>query len=206
MLHIASLEKLIHELSQLPGVGPKTAQRLTHFILKKPQLSKNLREALILVEEKIQLCTACFSYTDDDLGVCHFCTNTKRNDQLICVVEEPENISQIEASGAFDGRFHVLHGAISPLDGLAPEDLKIKELIERIDQLLAKQPQSKVEVILVLDSDLEGDTTMLYLAKVLAQRSQVQVSRLAQGVPIGSHLDYVDHRTLSRALENRVTL
>lgn len=206
MLHIPSLEKLIHELSQLPGVGPKTAQRLTHFILKKPQLSKNLREALLLVEDNIRFCSMCFSYTDDSSGFCHYCTNNKRNDQMICVVEEPENISQIEASGAFDGRFHVLHGSISPLEGLAPEDLKIQELIERIDQLLEKQPQSKVEVILALDSDLEGDTTMLYLAKVLGQKQNVQISRLAQGVPIGSHLDYVDHRTLSRALENRVTL
>ena len=125
---------------------------------------------------------------------------------MICVVEEPENISQIEASGAFDGRFHVLHGAISPLEGLSPDDLKIKELVERIDQLLNQQSQSKVEVILALDSDLEGDTTMLYLAKILSTKTGVKVSRLAQGVPIGSHLDYVDHRTLSRALENRVIL
>jgi recombination protein RecR len=206
MLHIASLEKLIHELAQLPGVGPKTAQRLTHFILKKPQYSKNLREALNLVEQSIRFCSQCFSYTDEEHGLCHYCLNSKRNDHLICVVEEPENISQIEASGAFDGRFHVLHGAISPLEGLSPEDLKIKELVERIDQLLTQQPQSKIEVILALDSDLEGDSTMLYLAKVLGQKNNVQVSRLAQGVPIGSHLDYVDHRTLSRALENRVTL
>ncbi len=206
MLHIASLEKLIHELSQLPGVGPKTAQRLTHFILKKPQFSKNLREALSIVEESLRFCSMCFSYTDDASGVCHYCSNSKRNDALICVVEEPENISQIEASGAFDGRFHVLHGVISPLEGLSPDDLKIKELVERIDQLHSEQPQSKVEVILALDSDLEGDTTMLYLAKILGQKTNIQVSRLAQGVPIGSHLDYVDHRTLSRALENRVTL
>lgn len=206
MLHIASLEKLIHELSQLPGVGPKTAQRLTNFILKKPNFSKNLRLALATVEDSIRFCSQCFSYTDTPEGLCHYCSNSKRNDQMICVVEEPENISQIEASGAFDGRFHVLHGAISPLEGLSPDDLKIKELIERIDQLLIQQPQSKVEVILALDSDLEGDTTMLYLAKVLGNKARVQVSRLAQGVPIGSHLDYVDHRTLSRALENRVIL
>ncbi len=206
MLHIASLEKLVHELSQLPGIGPKTAQRLTNFILKKPQFSKNLRAALASVEESIRFCARCFSYTDTPSGLCHYCSNSKRNDQMICVVEEPENISQIEASGAFDGRFHVLHGAISPLEGLSPDDLKIKELVERIDQLLNQQSQSKVEVILALDSDLEGDTTMLYLAKILSTKTGVKVSRLAQGVPIGSHLDYVDHRTLSRALENRVIL
>ncbi len=206
MLHIASLEKLVHELSQLPGIGPKTAQRLTNFILKKQQFSKNLRAALASVEDSIRFCKQCFSYTDTPSGLCHYCSNSKRNDQMICVVEEPENISQIEASGAFDGRFHVLHGAISPLEGLSPDDLKIKELVERIDQLLNQQSQSKVEVILALDSDLEGDTTMLYLAKILSTKTGVKVSRLAQGVPIGSHLDYVDHRTLSRALENRVIL
>jgi len=206
MLNIPALEKLMHELAQLPGVGPKTAQRLVHHILKRRDYSQNLRNALVDVEQSICLCTSCFSYTDRADKICTYCSNAKRRDDLICVVEEPENISQIDASGAFDGRFHVLHGVISPLEGRSPEDLKIKELIERIDRQLSLQPQSNVEVILALDSDLEGDTTMLYLAKVLAQKENVRVSRLAQGVPIGSHLDFVDHRTLSRALENRVTL
>lgn len=206
MLNIPTLEKLLHELSQLPGVGPKTAQRLVHHILKKPNYSQNLRQALADVEDTIELCRTCFSYTDQPAQICNFCVNPKRRDDVICVVEEPENISIIDASGAFDGRFHVLHGVISPLEGRSPDDLKIKELIERIDRQLSSQPQSKVEVILALDSDLEGDTTMLYLAKVLASKERVSVSRLAQGVPIGSHLDFVDHRTLSRALENRVTL
>lgn len=206
MLNISALEQLKHELSQLPGVGPKTAQRLIHHILRRPEYSQNLRQALQTVEDEVKLCKSCFSYTDTPEQTCFYCTSSKRRDDLICVVESPENISLIDASGAFDGRFHVLHGAISPLEGISPEQLKIKELLERIDQYLLEQPQSTLEVILALDADLEGDTTMLYLAKVLADRPNVNISRLAQGVPIGSHLDFVDHRTLSRALENRVRL
>jgi recombination protein RecR len=206
VLGIPSLEKLLHELSQLPGVGPKTAQRLVHYILKKQTYSQNLREALAEVEECIGFCKSCFCYTDQKGEVCQFCSSPKRRDDLICVVEEAVNITQIDSSGSYDGRFHVLHGVISPLDGRSPDDLKIKELLERIDRQLSLQPQSTVEVILALDSDLEGDTTMLYLAKVLELKDRVRVSRLAQGVPIGSHLDFVDQRTLSRALENRVTL
>lgn len=206
MLNIPALEKLLHELGQLPGVGPKTAQRLTHHILKKPEYSQNLRRALADVESQIHLCKSCFSYTDQAEQLCHYCTHAKRRDDLICVVEEPENISQIDASGIFDGRFHVLHGSISPLEGRGPGDLKIKELVERVDNLLINDPQISLEIILALDSDLEGDTTMLYLAKMMADRPNVRVSRLAQGVPIGSHLDFVDNRTLSRALENRVEI
>ncbi|MCB9073822.1 MAG: recombination protein RecR [Bdellovibrionaceae bacterium] len=206
MFNIPALDKLIHELSLLPGIGPKTAQRLVHHILRERQYSENLREALSAVEDSIKLCSSCFSYTDDSRGICHYCTTPKRRDDVICVVETPESVMQIEASGSYNGRFHVLHGAISPLHGLTPDKLKIKELSLRIDLLLEKAPQSKVEVILALDADLEGDTTMLYLAKLFAETPQVTVSRLAQGVPIGSHLDFVDHRTLGRALENRVRL
>lgn len=206
MLNISSLETLQQEISRLPGIGPKTAQRLIHYILRRPEYSKDLRKALEFVEESVTLCTQCFSYTDEASGICHFCTNPRRKDDAICVVESPENISLIDASGAFDGRYHVLHGVISPLDGITPEQLKIQPLIERIDQLLLEAPESKIEIILALDADLEGDTTMLYLAKLFSDRDQVHVSRLAQGVPIGSHLDFVDHRTLSRALENRVKL
>ncbi|MCC6137680.1 MAG: recombination protein RecR [Bdellovibrionaceae bacterium] len=206
MFNIPSLDKLIHELSMLPGVGPKTAQRLVHHILRQKGYSQTLRQALAGVEDCVKLCSTCFSYTDAPEGLCHYCTTAKRRDDVICVVETPESVMQIEASGSYDGRFHVLHGAISPLHGQTPDKLKIRDLAQRIDQLLQKQPQSKVELILALDADLEGDTTMLYLAKMFADRPQVIVSRLAQGVPIGSHLDFVDHRTLSRALENRVRL
>ncbi len=206
MFNIPSLDKLIHELGLLPGVGPKTAQRLVHHILRHHGYSQSLRQALASVEESVGLCSTCFSYTDSPERICHYCQTAKRRDDVICVVETPESVMQIEAAGSYDGRFHVLHGALSPLHGQTPDKLKIKELVQRIDQLLQNQPQSKVELILALDADLEGDTTMLYLAKIFADRPQVVVSRLAQGVPIGSHLDFVDHRTLSRALENRVRL
>lgn len=206
MFNIPSLDKLIHELGLLPGVGPKTAQRLVHHILRQPGYSQALRNALSAVEDTVVLCDSCFSYTDEQDGVCHYCTSPKRRDDVICVVETPESVMQIDASGSYDGRFHVLHGALSPLHGQTPDKLKIKELSQRIDQLIEKWPQSKVELILALDADLEGDTTMLYLAKIFADRPQVIVSRLAQGVPIGSNLDFVDHRTLNRALENRVRL
>lgn len=252
MFKIGSLEKLIHELNRLPGVGPKTAQRLAYHILRTPTYSEKLQEALALVQENVHLCEQCFSYTDEPL-ICKLCSDPHRRDDLLCIVEEPSDILRVESSGAFRGRYHVLHGAISPLDNIGPGDLKIQELMNRINAgLLAAsadvetkvlpdfrlnldfldeatqqqessdrfshdlsleptpsttgQPSPKInEVILALDPDLEGDTTVLYLAKVLSDK-QVKITRIASGVPLGSDIDYVDDRTLGRALENRVEL
>jgi recombination protein RecR len=195
---IASLEKLIHELNRLPGVGPKTAQRLAYFVLRTPDFSERLQEALEQVKNNVHLCSQCFSYTDEPT-LCKFCSDTNRRDDLLCVVEEPSDIVRLESSGAFRGRYHVLHGAISPLDNIGPQDLRIRELLNRIDEGNVK------EVILALDPDLEGDTTVLYLAKQLSEK-QVKVSRIASGVPLGSDIDYIDDRTLGRALENRIEL
>ena len=197
MFKIGSLEKLIHELNRLPGVGPKTAQRLAYHILRTPDFSSKLQSALRQVEENVHLCPQCFSYTDE-AELCRYCTNPGRRDDLICVVEEPSDILRVESSGVFRGRYHVLHGAISPLDNIGPQDLKIRELMERIDAKIT-------EVIFALDPDLEGDTTVLYLAKMLTDK-QVKITRIASGVPLGSDIDYVDDRTLGRALENRVEL
>ena len=195
--HIPSLEKLVHELSRLPGVGPKTAQRLAYHILRsKDKLSENLRDSLKLVKENVRECPHCFSYTEEE-DLCHYCTDPSRSDDVICVVEDPSDISRIDDSGAFRGRYHVLHGAISPLEGISPEDLKIRPLLGKLDDVK--------EVILALDADLEGDTTALYLAKVISERN-VKVTRIAHGVPIGGHIDYIDHRTLGRALENRIQI
>lgn len=203
MLRIAPLEKLVHQLNRLPGIGPKTAQRLAYQLLREPDISVGLEDALLLVRETIHLCETCFSYTDEP-EVCRFCADANRRDDLLCVVEEPSDIVRIESSGVFRGRYHVLHGAISPLDGIGPDDLKIKELLKRIDT--ATQGETPiVEVILALDPDLEGDTTVLYLAKILSERG-VKITRIASGVPLGSDIDYVDDRTLGRALENRVEL
>lgn len=197
MFKIGSLEKLIHELNRLPGVGPKTAQRLAYHILRTPDFSSKLQSALRQVEEDVHPCPQCFSYTDE-AELCRYCTDPGRRDDLICVVEEPSDILRVESSGVFRGRYHVLHGAISPLDNIGPQDLKIRELMERIDAKIT-------EVILALDPDLEGDTTVLYLAKALTDK-QVKITRIASGVPLGSDIDYVDDRTLGRALENRVEL
>lgn len=202
MLRISSLERLVHQLNRLPGIGPKTAQRLAYQILREPELSTGLQEALVAVRETVHLCDTCFSYTDEPTA-CRFCADMNRREDLLCVVEEPSDIVRVESSGAFRGRYHVLHGAISPLDGVGPDDLKIRELLKRIDD--AKLVAPMTEVILALDPDLEGDTTVLYLAKILSERG-LKVTRIASGVPLGSDIDYVDDRTLGRALENRVEL
>ena len=204
MLHISALEKLTHELSRLPGIGPKTAQRLAYFVLKtQNDFPERLSEALLRVKAEVHECPRCFNFTDMDL--CRYCEDPHRSDDAICVIEEPADIMRIESSGAFRGRYHVLHGAISPLEGVGPKDLKIHELIERIDNGLSGQGPVIKEVILALDADLEGDTTVLYLAKQL-QGKGLKLSRIAHGVPIGSDIDFIDDRTMGRALQNRVEL
>ena len=198
MFKISSLDKLVHELSRLPGVGPKSAQRLTHYLLKNDQASKEIRQALLNVENNIRLCEQCFNYTDKPEGFCHICESSHRTPESLCVVEQPEDIIQIESSGGYHGFYHVLHGAISPLEGITPDKLKIKELMARIHSLKGVVQ----EVILAVDSDLEGDTTVLYINQQL-QGHDIKVTRLAQGIPLGSAIDYIDDRTLHRALSNR---
>lgn len=199
---IPSLNQLVHELSRLPGVGPKTAQRLAYHLLRAPNESvQALRDALKGVKEKIHECPLCYAFTEEDEG-CHFCKDPMRSNDSLCVVEDPADIERIESSGVFRGRYHVLHGAISPLDGVGPQDLKIQALLDRL------APNSDgicevTEVILALDADLEGDTTVLYLAKILKDMN-IKTSRIAHGVPIGGDIDYIDYRTLGRAIENRV--
>ena len=220
MLRIGALERLVHQLNRLPGIGPKTAQRLAYQILRESDLSTGLQEALIAVRESVHLCKSCYSYTDEP-NICRYCADHSRRDDVLCIVEEPSDIVRIESSGAFRGRYHVLHGAISPLDNIGPDDLKIRELLERIDDARVESPAGasaaegnmhpalpspKIrEIILALDPDLEGDTTVLYLGKLLSERG-LKVTRIASGVPLGSDIDYVDDRTLGRALENRVEL
>ncbi|MFN7727654.1 MAG: recombination mediator RecR [Bdellovibrio sp.] len=204
MLNISALEKLVHELSRLPGIGPKTAQRLAYHILRAPhEYSVRLGEALERVRAEVHTCPSCFNYTDSD--VCRYCKDAHRADDSLCVVEEPSDIMRIESSGAFRGRYHVLHGTISPLEGIGPQDLRIQELIQKVNAGLAGDRTQVREIILALDADLEGDTTVLYLTKALANKN-LRLSRIAHGVPIGGNIEYVDERTMSRALENRVEL
>jgi recombination protein RecR len=204
MLHIPALEKLVHELGKLPGIGPKTAQRLAYHILRTGgDYTKHLNDALARVQMEVHECPSCFNYTD--LDICRYCQDPHRNDELICIVEEPSDIVRIESTGVFRGRYHVLHGVIAPLEGVSPHDLKIKELLQKVDQGVEGTRPLIKEIILALDSDLEGDTTTLYLAKQLSTRN-IRLSRIAQGIPIGSDIDYIDERTMGRALENRVEL
>lgn len=197
--HVPSLEALIHELSKWPGIGPKTAQRLAYFLLKsKDEDIAALQRSLTEVKSRVHECPQCFSYTENE-GLCHYCEDASRANDQLCVVEDASDILRIESSGAFRGRYHVLQGSISPLEGVHPEDLKIQALIDRV------QAQGIKEVILALDADLEGDTTVLYLTKML-KNHEVSLSRIAHGVPIGGDIDYIDQRTLGRAIENRVHL
>ncbi|MGE0528482.1 MAG: recombination mediator RecR [Bdellovibrionales bacterium] len=199
---IPSLNQLVHELSRLPGIGPKTAQRLAYHLLKSPnEHVQLLRDSLKAIKERIRECPQCFAFTEEE-DLCHLCTDPMRSDASICVVEDPSDIERIESSGVFRGRYHVLQGAISPLDGIGPQDLKIQALLDRLGPD-AEGHSPVQEVILALDADLEGDTTVLYLAKILKDM-KIKTSRIAHGVPIGGDIDYVDHRTLGRAIENRV--
>lgn len=204
MLNIPALEKLVHELSRLPGIGPKTAQRLAYYVLKsKDTYPAQLTEALLRVQTEVHTCIECFNYTDRT--VCKYCDDSHRNSEVLCLVEEPSDISRIESSGAFRGRYHVLHGVISPLEGITAKDLKINELMAKIDAGVAGEKTAIKEVIFAFDADLEGDTTALYLTKVL-QGKGLKISRIAHGIPMGSDIDFIDDRTMGRALDNRVEL
>lgn len=203
---IAALDRLVSELTKLPGVGEKTAQRLALFILKSGQeYSKALREALSEVEGSIRNCKQCYAYTDE-AELCRICQDPARDASLLCVVEEAPDVMRVEnIGGAFKGLYHVLQGAISPLEGVSPEDLRIRELVERVERAQTGASPALREIVLVLDADLEGDTTALYLAKLLHGRG-LKLTRIAHGVPFGSDIDYIDQRTLGRALMNRVEL
>ncbi len=204
MLHIPALEKLVHELSRLPGIGPKTAQRLAYYVLKsKDHYPAALTEALHRVQTEVHTCTECFNYTDRT--ICKYCSDSHRNNEILCLVEEPSDITRIESSGAFRGRYHVLHGVISPLDGITAKDLKVAELMQKIEDGIDGTRIQIKEVIFAFDADLEGDTTALYLTKVL-QAKGLKISRIAHGIPMGSDIDFIDDRTMGRALENRVEL
>ncbi len=214
MLKIKSVEFLIGELSKWPGVGPKTAQRYAYSILKNalqnstaagggvPQASVQNVDALIQALENIKtgvrLCPSCFNFTEE-VDRCYFCSSPERSKHTICVVEEPSDIERIESSGAFKGCYHVLHGVIAPLMGVTPDKIKIQELVQKVSE------NSVEEIIFALDLDLEGETTILYLTQALSGLP-VKLSRLAQGVPMGSDMDYLDERTLGRALQNRVEI
>lgn len=190
-----SFNRLVGEFAKLPGIGRKTAVRLTLFMLR--QTSRDalaLGDAIRELKERTRFCSRCFYFTEED--PCPLCTDVGRDDQLICVVEEPQDVIAIERSRSFRGRYHVLHGSLSPLDGIGPDDLKIDALLERLQQNNVK------EVLLATNFDVEGEATALYLAKVI-QPFGVKVTRLAHGIPTGSDLEYVDEATVNHAVEGR---
>jgi recombination protein RecR len=194
MVHSSkSLTKLLGELKKLPGVGEKTALRLAFHLLKSPENSRALAESLLEVQERLRFCSTCFAITEDD--PCAICTAT-RDDSVLCVVEEPQDLLAVERSGAFRGRYHVLHGALSPLRGVTPGDLKVAELLERL------KDGRITEVVLATNFSVEGEATALYLSRVIKPFG-IKVSRLAHGIPTGSDLEYVDAATVQRALEGR---
>ena len=187
--------RLIEALQRLPGIGPKTAQRLTFFLLKRPADEvRELSGALLAVKERIVYCRTCFNVTDED--PCQICVDVRRDSHLLCVVEEPNDLLAMERTGEFRGRYHVLLGALSPLDGIGPDDIKVRELLARLDA------GGVTEVILATNPNVEGEATALYLAKLLRPLG-LRVTRIARGLPVGGDLEYADQVTLSKALEGR---
>jgi len=193
-----ALERAIQNLSRLPGIGEKTATRLALFMLGRPkEQTRELAESLVELVEKIRLCRRCFNFAEGDL--CRFCADPQRDQSLICVVEDPADLSAIEASQAFNGLYHVLHGLLSPRDGLGPKEIKIEALLER----LKREPIS--EVLIALSPTVAGEATAAYLSECL-KPYPVKVTRLACGVPMGMDIKYADQLTLKRALEARQKL
>lgn len=197
MIHTAqSIEQLAEHFSQLPGIGRKTAHRLAMYILKMSRSDVDaLADALRMVKEKVRYCSECSNITETD--PCSICSSSKRERSMVCVVEEPNDVIAIEKTNDYRGVYHVLGGALSPLDGIGPEDLRIRELLERIGK------GGVEEVILAMNPNIEGEATTLYVTKLLKPLG-VKVTRIARGLPVGSDLEFADEATLSRALEGRV--
>jgi len=193
-----AINRLIQELNKLPGIGPKSAQRLAFYLMRAPQEQAiQLAEAILSIKQKIKLCSTCFNVTDAD--PCVICRNDQRNRSQVCVVEQPQDILAIEHTGVYKGLYHVLHGAISPTEGIGANDVRIKELAIRLQDGVVK------EVILATNTNLEGEQTAMYLNQLLSPLG-INITRLARGLPFGTELEYADDATLTRALEGRQQL
>jgi len=194
-VYTKSIEKLIKELSHLPGIGPRSAERIAFAILNNEKIdAQGLSEAISDVKNKTSHCKVCFGLAEGD--ICNICNNHQRDKETICVVEKSADIFAIERSHEYKGLYHVLGGKIAPLDGVGPDHIKVKELIDRLSKGKIK------EVILALSSDTEGEITALFISRLLLKK-KVKVTRLAQGLPVGGDIEFVDEVTLGRALENR---
>ncbi|MEE0343315.1 MAG: recombination mediator RecR [Eggerthellaceae bacterium] len=191
----SAIQKLLDELERLPGIGPKSAQRIAYWILNEDRIdATRLAQAIIEVKDTVHFCARCFNYAQDDL--CDICASPKRDQNTICVVSEPRDIPPIERTGTFSGVYHVLGGALSPLEGIGPDDLHIAELLARLND------PNISEVILATNPNIEGETTASYLARLIKPLG-VKVSRLASGLPVGGDLEFADEVTLGRAIEAR---
>ena len=194
-IYTPALQKLIDELGKLPGVGPKSAQRIAFHLIKLPeQDALSLANAIQEAKQKVRFCERCFNMSDE--AICEICSDTQRDSSLVCVVEEPRDIVALERTREYKGLYHVLQGAINPIDGIGPEQLKIRELLERL------KGNTLQEVILCTNPNIEGEATAMYLAKLIEPLG-IQVSRIASGLPVGGDLEYADELTLGRALEGR---
>lgn len=193
-----AIQKLLDELERLPGVGPKSAQRMAYWILNTDRATAlRLAEAIVEVKDTVRFCSRCFNYAEDD--ECEICRSTSRNRQLLCVVSEPRDIPPIERTAVYQGLYHVLGGALSPMDGIGPDDLHIAELMARLGS------EDIQEVVLATNPNVEGETTAAYLARLIKPLG-IKVTRLASGLPVGGDLEFADEVTLGRALEARRVL
>ena len=194
-MYATPIARLIEEFAKMPGIGKRTAERLAYYVLKLPKEEvASFADALVTAKEKIIFCPVCQSLTET--VPCEICSDSRRDQSVICVVEKPKDVVKIEKTREFKGTYHVLHGVISPMDGVGPEDIRIKELLSRVTDGSVK------EVIMATNPNLEGEATAMYIAKLLAP-FEVKVTRLAHGIPVGGDLEYADEVTLTRALEGR---
>jgi recombination protein RecR len=196
MTGTSSLDKLIGELKRLPGIGSKTAQRLAFFVMKMPgEYALGLARAIQELKEKTRFCSKCGNLAENEL--CRICTDLKRDPHVICVVQEAMDVMALDKSGEYRGMYHVLHGALSPIDAVGPEELNIEPLFRRLE----KEPIQ--EVILATNPTIEGEATAMYLAQLIRSKAGCRLSRIAHGIPMGGHLEYADEVTLSKAMEGR---
>jgi len=194
-VYATPVSQLIDELSKLPGIGPKSAQRIAFYLLKTNRAEADrLAEAIVCLKDKVKFCPVCYNVTDEPL--CEYCSDNRRDDTVICVVEEPRDIVAMERTGEYRGRYHVLGAAISPIDGVGPEDLRIKELLRRLENDVVK------EIIIATNPNIEGEATAMYLTKLIKPLGII-VTRLASGLPVGGDLEYADEVTLGSALRGR---
>jgi recombination protein RecR len=193
-----AISRLIQELNKLPGIGPKSAQRITFYILRASETeNRSLAEAILEIKQKTRLCSICLNVSETD--ICYICSSEPRDHTKICVVEQPQDIIALEHTHKYNGLYHVLHGTLSPTDGVGPDELRINELMDRL------KSGTVTEVILATNTNLEGEQTAMYLHRLIAPL-QIKVTRLARGLPFGTELEYADDMTLSRALEGRQEL